>query len=69
MEYTGRHKRVCSKRYHQDVDVLEYASNDSFPYMECSICGKPIIRKMFVVQDPDSGVEIAYLGSECVKRI
>ncbi len=69
MEYTGKYWRAFSKKYNKEVDILEYASKDKFPYCECSRCGKNIISKMYVVQDIEDQTEMEYLGSECIKHI
>lgn len=46
--------------------VTIHTETHSSPYIECSRCGK-ILKKFYVVQDSD-GVEVAYLGSCCIKK-
>ena len=65
MKYTGKYRTANSAEYGA-VSILEYRSTHSWPYIECSRCGKLIRRTMFVVQD-SRGIEVEYLGSECVK--
>ena len=69
MQYTGRFINRYSKLLNRDITIMEYSSNDKIPYCDCDRCGKPIIRKMYVVQDPKTDLEIMYLGSECIKNI
>ena len=69
MEFTGKITKVMSKVHGKTVTVLEYKSKSKIPYMECSRCGKPIKNKMYVVQDPETCVELEYLGSVCAKQI
>lgn len=38
------------------------------PQLECFRCGK-LLKSFYVVQDAESGVELAYLGTECIKHI
>jgi len=69
MEYTGKHRiiknsRVCG----EDVSVLEYKSDSKIPWCDCSRCGKPIVKRMFVIQSCETDIELLYLGSECIKR-
>ena len=66
MRYTGKYRTMDSAKYGR-VNILEYRSDSSIPYEECSRCGQLIRRKMFVVQDMND-VEIEYLGSECIKH-
>lgn len=68
MEYTGKYKRMHSKTLGRDVSILEYRSNEKIPYCDCDRCGKPIIKKMFVVQDAETALIDFYLGSECIKH-
>lgn len=70
MEYFKYHGRKKSISLDQEVDVLEYRENGNaeHTYTECDCCGKPIKRRMFVLQDPETDVEVAYLGSECLKK-
>ena len=37
--------------------------------MNCDRCGKPIKRTMYVAQSVETGIELGYFGSECVKYI
>ena len=69
MEYTGRFRTLDSTDHGERVAVLEYTSTARVPYCECSRCGKPIIRRMYTVQSAETGVELEYLGSECIKRL
>lgn len=69
MKYTGKYRSVYSHELGEGVDILEYTSKDKVPYCDCDKCGKPIVRKMFVVQSQETGVEMLYLGSECVKHL
>ena len=67
MEYT---KYIGKDRLNgQYVSLLQYESNDNIPYCNCSRCGKPIKRKMIVVQDADTSVEMFYLGADCYKKL
>ena len=72
MEYTGKWWSVNSAEY-GPVNILEYKSDSKFPYCDCSRCGQPIKKHMFVVQcaeeGPELDVEMAYLGSECIKHL
>lgn len=68
MEYTGKYKKVHSDLLGEDVYILEYRSKERFPYCDCSRCGKPIIKKMYVIQNCETDVEMMYLGSECIKH-
>lgn len=68
MTYTGNYKSMSSQICGEDVDILEYRSTDRFPYCDCTRCGKPITRRMWVVQSKETGIELMYLGSECIKR-
>ena len=68
MKYTGRFRKMYSDVCGEDVSVLEYESDDKFPYCTCTRCGKPIKKKMFVVQSDESGIELMYLGTECIKH-
>lgn len=69
MEYTGRYITRFLKGTTKKVNILEYNSKDNFPYCNCDRCGKPIIKKMFVVQDYDTDLEMMYLGSDCVEKV
>ena len=68
MRYTGLYKKMYSTLANENVSILKYESADNIPYCTCSRCGKPIKRKMFVVQSEESGVEMFYLGAECIKK-
>lgn len=68
MEYKRFVKRVYSESLGEDVSILEYGSKNDYPYCVCDLCGKDIVKKMFVVQSVDSGIERMYLGSECIKK-
>lgn len=67
MKYTGKYRTMDSKKYGK-VNILEYRSEDGVPYCECDKCGKDIKRRMFVVQDAQTDIEILYLGAECIKK-
>lgn len=68
MEYTGKHKTMRSTICGEVVSVLEYKGDNDIPYCECSRCGKDIKRKMYVVQSAETGIELMYLGAECIKK-
>ncbi len=68
MEYTGKFKSFYSEDLKKAVSVLEYKQEKGIPYMECSRCGQLIKRKMYVVQDDETDIEMLYLGSECIKH-
>lgn len=68
MEYTGNYKNMYSDICGEEVAILEYKSKEKNPYCECTRCGKPIIKKMYVVQSKETGIELMYLGSECIKH-
>ena len=68
MEYTGNYKTFFSNKLGKDVNVLEYESKDNATYDFCSLCGKPIKRKMFVVQDRETDIELLLLGTTCAKK-
>lgn len=68
MEYTGNFKTMFSETCGENVAILEYKSKDNVPYCDCTRCGKPIKRIMYVVQSNGTGVELMYLGSDCVKK-
>ena len=69
MKHTGRYKTIYSHVFGEKVDVLEYSSTDKVPYCSCDRCGKPIIKRMWVVQSAETGIELSYLGSECIKHL
>jgi len=69
MERTGKQIRKFSGVFGEEVVINEERSNSKFPYCDCDKCGKPIIRRMFTVQSCETGIEIAHLGSECVKYV
>ena len=52
----------------EKVAILRYKSEDSVPYCQCSRCGKPIKRIMYVVQSCATDCETFYLGAECIKH-
>lgn len=68
MKYTGKYTESYSRVFDCPISILEYRSDDNIPYCACSRCGKPIKRTMYVVQDSNTDLEIAYLGSECIKH-
>ena len=68
MEYTGNYKKFFSHKLGKNVSVLEYKSDDNVTYDFCSLCGKPIKRKMFVVQDSETDIELLLLGATCAKK-
>ena len=68
MEFTGLHKKMYSHVAGEHVFILKYQSKDSIPYCDCSRCGKPIKKTMYVVQSQETDVELFYLGSECIKH-
>lgn len=68
MEYVRIVKSMYSDICGENVSILEYKSNDNFPYCECTRCGKDIKRKMYVVQSDKTDIELMYLGSDCYKR-
>ena len=69
MEYTGKYRKMFSSELGENVSILEYKSADNFPYCDCDRCGKPIRRRMFVVQSEVTDIELMYLGAECVKHL
>ena len=69
MEFAGKYKSFFSDALGEDVHVLIYKSEDSFPYCDCDRCGKPIRRKMYVVQSANTDIELMYLGSECIRHL
>lgn len=69
MEYTGKWSEKYSEQFGEVVYILEHKSESKVPYCDCSRCGKPIIRKMFVVQSKETDIELAYLGSCCIKKL
>lgn len=70
MEYIKYHGLHTSNVLGQEVGVLEYRENgkSAYDYIKCDCCGKGIKRRMFVLQDPETDVEIAHIGSECLKK-
>lgn len=68
MKYTGNYKRMHSDVCQEDVCVLEYKSKDNVPYCNCTRCGKPIKKTMYVVQSAETDIELMYLGSDCIKH-
>ena len=69
MEKTGKTKRIFSKMFDENVIIFEEKSNSSCAYMDCDRCGKPIKRTMYVAQSVETGIELGYFGSECLKYI
>lgn len=74
MEYVKYHGRRHSEMYGEEVSVLEYQDTQNkyskkYYCQDCSMCGRPILRKMFVIQSAETGVEIAYLGADCYKKL
>lgn len=69
MERTGKQIRKFSEMFDENVVIFEERSTSKFPYCDCDRCGKPIVRKMFTVQSCETGIELGYFGSECVKYI
>lgn len=72
MDYTGRYRTIDSEQLGHSVNILEYKANNGEQlsrcyWTECSRCGKPIKRVMFVVQDAETDVEELYFGSDCIK--
>lgn len=68
MEFKGLYKKMRSDIAGGDVTILKYESKEKYPYCDCSRCGKPIKKIMYVVQDDKTDVEMFYLGSECIKH-
>ena len=68
MEYTKFMGYKRSNIAGEEVAILKYESKSNAPYCECSRCGKPIKRTMYVVQSRETDVELFYLGSECFKK-
>ena len=70
MEYTGKHKTLFSQICGETVNVLEYKDETkmNIPYCECTRCGKPIKKTMYVIQSKETDVELMYLGSDCIKK-
>ena len=66
MKFTGKCKQLRSSIFDEDVVVLEYVSKSSVPYCTCSRCGKPLKKRMFVVQSVNSDIELTYFGAECI---
>ena len=70
MEYTGKYWEMESKELGETVNILEYKAENRkhlAAWCECSKCGKPIKRLMYVVQDMED-IEVMYLGADCVKK-
>ena len=69
MEYTGKHRIIKNSLIcGEDVDILEYRSAEKYSWCECSRCGKPIRKKMYVVQSCATNVELMHLGAECIRH-
>lgn len=68
MEYTGKYREMYSGIFNEDVFIFEYKSKEKFPWCDCDRCGRPIIKKMYVVKSKDNNTELMYLGSECIKH-
>ena len=68
MEYTKFLGYTWSEVCGEEVALLQYESKDKFPYCDCTRCGKPITRKMIVVQSKETGIELMTLGTECIKH-
>ena len=68
MEYTDYLGSRYSKDAGEEVNVLLYTSKSRTPYMPCTRCGKPICRRMYVIQSKTTDVELMYLGSDCYKH-
>lgn len=73
MDYTGNYRTLDSKLLGHTVNVLEYRAENGKQlsrcfWENCSRCGKPIKRVMFVVQEADTDIEEMYLGADCVKK-
>lgn len=69
MEYTGFLGYMDSYVAGEEVAILKYEDkNSNIPYCDCSRCGKPIKRVMYVVQSRETDVELFHLGSECIKK-
>ena len=67
-KYEGVAKRMHSEIAGEQVSVLKYSSRYNFPYCDCSRCGKPIRKVLYVVQSDETGIELFYLGSECIRK-
>ena len=68
MKYTGKYKKMYSEICGENVNILEYKSKESVPYCECTRCGKPIFKSLYIVQSEETDVELMYLGSDCIKK-
>lgn len=72
MEYTKFCGYLDSEMAGERVAILKYEAPKSeahIPYCDCSFCGKPIKRVMYVVQSDKTDVELYYLGAECIKKL
>lgn len=71
MEFIGYYGIKHSNIYGKDFAVFEYREEtpSKVPYTYCSCCNKPIKRRMFVLQNPETDVEEYYLGFDCAKKI
>jgi len=68
MKYIGKYKNMYSNTCGEEVSILEYRSDNKYPYCECTMCGKDIKRHMFVVQSRKTDIELMYLGADCIKK-
>lgn len=69
MEYTDYLGSRYSEDAGEEVNVLLYTSTHSVPYCDCTRCGKPIKRRMYVIQSKETDVELMYLGSDCFRKL
>ena len=70
MKYTQFMGYKWSSVAGEEVAILKYESeHKNIPYCECSRCGKPIKRTMYVVQSKETDVELFYLGADCIKKL
>ena len=69
MEYTKYLGEKFSYRFGRNVTILQYESKDPYPYCDCDYCGKPLAKKMFVLQDPETDIVLMTVGSDCLKKL
>lgn len=69
MEFTEFVGSKYSETAGEFVSVLKYESKHKVPYCNCTRCGKPIKKTMYVVQSADTGVELMYLGADCINKL
>lgn len=70
MEYVKYHGVQHCNKFNKDFAVLEYQDKENdADYIECSCCGKPIKKRMIVLQDIETDVEEYYLGFTCAKKL